>query len=239
MSNTNFQDAADHICYAGVEIGKTPGLITPRVQRSMELGRYEMAEVKVVGHSLKPGDRVLDIGGGVGFLATRLALHDAVEEVLTVEANPSLINVIEDTFARNKVADCASCLHGAFLNGDAGSDIDFYVRRNFWASSLTGANKSYVDVVQIPRLDLNAVLAEFRPTLIVCDIEGGEVDLVEQHDLSRVDRIVMEAHPGAYGKEGLAALFKAMGEQGFVLDIKAPRFGDVLTFEAIHPASTR
>ncbi len=231
MSEVSFEDAGDHIRFAGVEIGKHPGLITPRIQRSMELGRYEMAEIKLVEQCLRPGDRVLDIGGGLGFLATRLALNEAVDEVLTVEANPSLIEVIRDTFERNGVADRASCLHGAFVKGDKKKEIDFYLRHNFWASSLSGDGKAYDEVVQIPRLDLNAVLAEFRPTLLVCDIEGGEIDLIEQHNIGSLDRVAMEVHPGVYGEAGLAALFAAMGKQGFVMDTRAPRRGDVLSFE--------
>lgn len=228
-----FEDGDTTVRFDGITFAKRPGLFTPRILKSMGLGRYEVAELRLATRSLRPGERVLDIGAGIGFLSTRLAQHDDVAAVLSVEANPALIDVIADTAARNGVADKAQCLHGILSGTPDQPEADFFIRKNFWASSLSGEGKAYVDQVKVPVHDLNTVIADFQPTLLICDIEGGEADLFAAMTPGTIDRIVVETHPGIYGAAGLAHVFRALLDRDFVLDIKAPRIGDVLTFEKV------
>ncbi len=229
MSEEFFEDYGS-VSYRGVRIQKAPGLFTRRILKSMRLGRYETAELRHAERCIEQGERVLDIGAGVGFLSTKIAQIEKVDKVVSVEANPALIDVIRSTFEENEVSQKAECLHGILGQSSAGDTIDFYIRKNFWASSLNGDERAYIDKVEVPILDFDALIARFAPTMIICDIEGGELELFQKCDLRSVPRLVIEVHPGIYGQTGLAKVFQAVMDQGFVLDIRAPRAGDVLTF---------
>lgn len=228
-----FAETEDTVQFDNITFAKAPGLFTPRILKSMRLGRYEMAELSLANRCLKPQDRVLDIGAGIGFLSAKLAQLSNVAAVLSVEANPMLIDTIRDTADRNGVASKARCLHGILAENIAEPVVDFYIRKNFWASSMEAEGRAYVDVAQVPVLGLNAVVAEFQPTLVICDIEGGELALLESLSPATIERIVIETHPGLYGPAGLARLFQALLNINFVLDIAAPRRGDVLTFQKL------
>ncbi|WP_171234455.1 FkbM family methyltransferase [Ruegeria sp. HKCCA6837] len=234
---TEFAEDGGSVCYRGVRIHKKPGLFTRRILRSMRLGRYETAELRHAERCIEQGERILDIGAGVGFLSTKIAQIEGVDKVVSVEANPALIDVIQATFEENDVSDKAECLHGILGQTNDGNTVDFYIRKNFWASSLSGEERAYTEKVEVPILDFNDIVAKFAPTLIICDIEGGEADLFQQCDLRSVSHLVIEVHPGIYGQKGLARVFQAVMDQGFVLDIRAPRAGDVLTFMNINHIS--
>ncbi len=226
-----FFETRDSITYRGVTMKKKPGVFTPRIKRSMRLGRYETSELRLAERCIASGDRVLDIGAGVGFLSTKIAQRKDVAEVLSIEANPTLIDVILSTFKENGVVEKTKCRHGVLEHNSDRRSIDFFVRKNFWASSLSAGERGYSEKVDVPVLDIRQVFSDFAPTMIICDIEGAEVNLFREVDMNTVSRIVVEVHPGIYGAGGLLSFFRDMTEQGFVMDIKAPRAADVLSFE--------
>ena len=51
---------------------------------------------------------------------------------------------------------------------------------------------------------MGELLADHRPTVLFCDIEGGELDLLDKGaDLSCLRHIVLKLHPEVYGQDGL------------------------------------
>ena len=60
------------------------------------------------------------------------------------------------------------------------------------------------------------VKAELDPTVILCDIEGGELDFLRHADLSGVRAVVMEFHPGVYERAGMRECKSILERAGFL-----------------------
>ena len=92
-----------YIQVAGVVIPPDPAVVTPVIRRAMLEGRFETEEARQIPRIVRPGDRVLEIGAGIGFISTLLSRERRVASVLAVEANPHLIDYMVRLHARNRV----------------------------------------------------------------------------------------------------------------------------------------
>lgn len=66
-------------------------------------GSYEQAEVRQIPRIIQPGERIVELGGGVGFLAVTAAKEAKAEAIAVYEANPKLIPLIERNKSLSKV----------------------------------------------------------------------------------------------------------------------------------------
>ena len=214
----------------GVRIPFDPQIITPKIERPMRNNRYEGGEVANLRALLRPGDRVLELGAGVGLCSTVAAMEEGVERVVTIEANPDLLPLIRETHRLNDVADRVELRNGV-ASTTRGQDIPFYIRADFWGSSMEAESRPYKRVEMVPALALEDLIAEIAPTIVICDIEGGEMGLFDTADLSGVRRIVLELHPKVYGDEGVAAITAALAAKGLVLSEDNRKGSSVQVFE--------
>lgn len=195
-----------------VKVPFVPEIITPAIERPMRNSRYEGGECQALRELLKPGDRVLEFGAGVGLLSTVAAKTTGVESVVTVEANPNLIPLIQETHKLNNV-DNVVVLNGVVAR-QTGAPLEFYLRADFWASSMEPDSRPYVSSVKIPSFGIKELITEHDPTVIVCDIEGGELGLFDEADLSNVRLVIMEFHPKVYGNQNVEALYDLFDRRG-------------------------
>jgi FkbM family methyltransferase len=215
---------------AGVIIPPDPAVLTPGIVAAMREGRYETEEARQIPLIVRPGDRVLEIGAGIGFISTLLARERGVSRVVAVEANPLLIDYMARLHACNGVRKVRRI--NAALGKAPGSSAIFYLRRDFWMGSLAPEPNPYIGTVEVPVLGLDELLREEGISLIVCDVEGAESCLFDGADLAAVDRIFVELHDHVTGLSGVRRLFDAMAGQGFVYD---PRHsaGSVVLFQRL------
>ncbi len=204
--------AADVIETNGVKIPFDPRVITPKIERPMRNNRYEGGECAALRQYLRPGDRVLELGAGIGLLSTVAATTNGVEAVTTVEANPELIPVIKATHDLNDARN-VTVLNGVVSNGASGN-LDFFLRPDFWASSMEPDSRAYKKVVSVPAHDIHTLIDERSPTVIVCDIEGAELGLFDDADLSCVRVMILEFHPKVYGDMKTHAIYGMLADKG-------------------------
>lgn len=215
-------------------------VISPRMEQVIQKGRYEASEIKLLRKILRPRDRVLELGAGVGVVSTAAAMVTGPERVTVVEANPNLIPVISETHKLNGVSG-VKVLNGVGVGVPSEDEATFYLREDFWASSLEAPHDSEAGVitpVSVPKIDLNALLKEQRPSVFVLDIEGGELDLLPALDLSSCRSVVIELHPKVYQLDGVARCFDALRAKGLAYDAKQSRGGTVVVFSRIRKPST-
>ena len=213
----------------GLRVAVRPGFISDRIARPLQSGRYERGERRGLERLLRPDDRVLDLGGGLGVVASACARACPEGAVLTVEANPELLPMIRETLRLNGATD-AEVRHGAVVGpGAAPGPRSFYLRADFWASSMEPDSRPYLRAVSLPALPLADLMAEFRPTVLSCDIEGGEAGLFDGLDLSGLRLAVVEMHPKAIGEDGVAAVRRALIDAGLAPQPQA-RPSTVVTF---------
>jgi FkbM family methyltransferase len=183
--------------------------ISAEMRRILYGGVYEEREFELLSALLERGDRVLELGSGLGFITVVCAKRCGSDSVTTVEANPHMLDLLRRTFRVNGVS--PTLLFGAVSR--AGEDQEFFVNDHFWSSSTydRGGRK-----VTVPGLRFESLVAAHGPTVIVMDIEGGEVALIGASIDQTVRRIVVELHAGVTGVEAAQSVRAWFTSQGFV-----------------------
>lgn len=213
------------IRHFGVRLAVDRDVLSPAIVDSLYRGGYEAAEVDIIRRTLTPEDRVLEIGGGIGFIgivAARIVRRP--DAVLIVEANPQIIPLMRDNFRLNGVW---PTVRNVVLGQDGRAEVRFYLHRDFWASSLTacqGARET-----KVPQQDVRSILREFRPTYVIVDIEGGEIDLFNNLELDGIEKLCLEIHPAQTGRAAVEELLASLVRQQFVREGMSRR-EDVLFF---------
>lgn len=219
-----------YVQVGGVMIPEDAAVLTPAIRAAMLAGRFEAEESAQIPLIVRPGDHVLEIGAGIGFISTLLSRQRRVSSVLAVEANPHLIAYMARLHARNRVRKVRRL--NAVLTNEPVASKTFYLRRDFWMGSLMPGPNPYEATVEVPTRNLDALLRDEAIGLIVCDVEGAEAFLFEGADLAGVDRVFVEMHDHITGLSGVARLFATLCRQGFVYD---PRHsvGSVVLFQRL------
>lgn len=192
-----------------------PGRVVSRpIRDKMRAGRYEWQELSALKSALSPDDRVVEIGAGIGFLSTWCALRIGSQRVAAYEANPTLVDTVRKTFGVNGVAPhFESCLVGV----DDNPAVPFYVGKHFWSGSVVASGEPITPVF-VRQRGISSIVRERNPSLVILDVEGGEVDLLpallDASD-SSLRKIVMEVHSGVVGDDAIAVLGGQLRAEGF------------------------
>ena len=196
----------------GVVVAIDPGW--PRaIVGTLYDGRYEQYEAEVLRATLRPGDRYLEVGAAIGVTTTIACQIVGAANVTAVEADPALARTAARTAALNghtpRVINAVLTNHGE-------SDRRFYVREDFWGSSLSpspGARE-----IVVPGRPFMRELEELRATYLAVDIEGGEAELLAPALPPSVRAVCLEVHPDRIGDAAVHGLMTHLTDQGFVLD---------------------
>lgn len=205
--------SADVILCHGLQVPFDPRIIRPRIEKPLRRGRYSGDACAALRLVLRPGDRVLDLGAGLGLCSAFAATMPGVDRVVAVEANPDLIPVIQETCRLNGLQDRVE-LRNAVVVDHPEANPPFYIRADFRASSLDGPSRPFSRVAQVPAVGLAQLMQDLRPTVLVCDIAGAELGLFDAVDLSNLRHLILTQHPVVYGPEGLKRIAAALKSNG-------------------------
>ncbi|MBV7396358.1 FkbM family methyltransferase [Mameliella sediminis] len=202
----------------GVDVPISPFLTETR-QRRIEAGRYEGDEIAGALSVVRPGDRVLELGAGLGVVGAVIARNADPAAMLSFEANPDLIPHIRILHRLNGLEDRIELRNQVLMSGpDRPETRRFYLRNSFLGSSLVDAENRNTREVEVPTAALDDVLREFRPDVLIMDIEGGELEFLEQAELRGIRAVVIEFHPGVYGTQGAKTCKDRLRAMGFQKD---------------------
>ena len=148
---------------------------------------YTNRSVGLGGLTLSKKDVVLDLGGNIG--AFTCDVFDKVKKVIVFE--PEDVNYeflstnIEDNGAKNVIA------HKKAVVGNEDKVRDFYLgKAPYYYSFLVKHNRKRVPV---ECMNINEVMAKYKPTKMKVDIEGSEWEvLINCKDFGEVDQIIFE-----------------------------------------------
>lgn len=194
----------------GVTVSTDPAAIPRSVRSALFKENYEDHERALVRQFLKPGDRVLEIGTGIGFVSILCARIAGEGQVRSYEANPRLEPIIRGNYALNGLKPDLR-MRAITVTGEP---ISFFRNDNIISSS-TRERGGFAEKITVESDALEAVIAEFRPTVIIMDVEGAEVDLLAKSTLADVRDIVVEVHPHITGEDQVAAMRTAVEQRGF------------------------
>jgi len=204
----------------GIKLPHDDKIISHNIKNAIKHGSYEKREADQLKQIIQKRERILEIGGGIGFISSIAAKNELVEKICVVEANPGLIGYMQVVHELNNVANVADMeiVNGVLTNNvKRGKYTEFYVRENFWASSLSPGHK-YARKEQVRTYSFNAMIERVRPTLIICDIEGGEIELFENANLSHVEKVLIELHQWSVGRRNMKKIFDYFSARDFHYD---------------------
>jgi len=161
------------------------------IRASLESGKYERAECDALDRLLVDGDRVLELGSGLGLVAVRCAQRLGSAAVVTVEADPEMRPVIRATCEANGVSPVV--LVGA-VSADGG---DRWLERapHLWSTKAHRWPEGALprNALRVGGTKLSTLVEWHRPTVLMIDIEGGESQLAPT-ELPGVRAVLIECH---------------------------------------------
>lgn len=196
----------------GVRLHAGPGSVSRQMRNGLYKGNYEAGERTLLPRAVQPGDRVLEIGAGIGLISLLRRRLAGPGHVASYEANPRMAEVIRRNFALNGLE---PDLTMKAVTED-GAPLRFFVDDNIISSSMI-RRRDGVAEIEVPSEAIGTCIARHRPDVIVMDVEGAELGLLRRADLAGVKRILVEMHPHIVGKEAVAALARDVCAAGFEL----------------------
>ncbi len=187
----------------GVRVPASPFLNEKRIER-INAAQYERQEMAGALHVVRPDDVVLEIGAGIGLVGAVIAANAKPRAVHSYEANPELIPSIRALYSANDLGGRISVKNAVLVSApDRPETMTFHLHSSYLGSSLIEPEGRQTRAVEVPTEGFSEVCAALKPTVLVMDIEGGELELLRHADLSGFRAMVLEFHPNAYGVDGL------------------------------------
>lgn len=210
-------------------------LMNDAIQASMKEGRYEGYETVAVKRHIVASDRVLELGAGAGYISMQIASRVGGENLLTVEANPKMVPVIEKNLTTNLIEDVTVINAAVVPNSFDADHVTFHTTAAFWASSIdpTMVTKwKSTKSIEVPAVKIGALMVEHKPTVVIMDIEGGEQGLFDEPWPDHVRLLVIETHPQVYADSVTKRIFDQMSGMGFAYCASGSR-GKVVVFKRL------
>lgn len=195
--------------------------------RSIYRDSHEAEEREVVLRNLDEGDTVLECGAGLGLVTILCCRKIGSHRVHTFEANPALEPLLRKNFALNGVS---PHLQIKLVGLEAG-EAEFFVDPKFVVSSrIAISGESQRKAQTIPAISLQELIESIKPSFLIMDIEGAEVDLADEKlVLGSLKKLCIEMHPHIIGHEAVSKVIGRLIAQGFALNLRESK-QDVLFF---------
>lgn len=206
----------DFVTIDGVKIALDSSRMSKKMMEVVKGGYYERDEVSMLSAIIQDGERLVELGGGLGYVSAFAALTGKVTDLAVYEANPDLIPLIQRTHELNEVA--GAVFNAVVMPTKEAQTAPFYIREDFWASSLSAGQWGYSRVVQVPVVSFDEMLRRHDPTMLIVDIEGGELELFNNVNLTGVRKIYIEVHQAVLGRVGMKRLFDFLSQKDFHYD---------------------
>ena len=206
----------DNIKIGNVKVAIDPKAMSKKMLSVMRSGDYEREEAGQITTIIQPGDRIVELGGGVGYVSSVAGMLGKAQDIVVYEANPDLIPLIERTHQLNNVT--STVINAVVLPRKSSDTVPFYIRDDFWASSLSADTYGYSAVKDVPVVSFGEMLRRHNPTMLIVDIEGGEGELFQDVELTGIRKIYIEIHQAILGRVGMKRLFDFFSSRDFHYD---------------------
>lgn len=184
------------------------------MQQELSAGKYEFAELDLLSKMLSPEDRVLEIGGAIGFIGLFCRKTLKVSEVVSVEPNPKTLTYLRRNYELNGLT--PAVIEAAVASADG--PVTFYTNDMFWADSLLQpAKNTGATAMTVPGLTFNSLLQRAGKTFntLIIDIEGAEQYLPLESIPRDIKKIVIEIHQNVIGVRPGYHILETLIRSGF------------------------
>ena len=144
----------------GVKVPDSPMMSPGRIGR-INAARYEGQEIAGALSVVGEGDRVLELGAGIGVVGAVVAHNAKPEKVMSFEANPGLIEHIEALHVLNDLDDRMEIRNEVLISApDAPKTMTFHLHKSYLGSSLIGSESRTAAKVDVPTASYDKVHAD-------------------------------------------------------------------------------
>jgi FkbM family methyltransferase len=200
-------------------------VLSTRMAHRLLQGGIDGEDRRLLARYAKPGDFVLNAGGGCGLSA--MAAWRQVRPggtVVVAEPDPLLHDLARRNFELNGMQEIRS--HNAAVVADRQTkEVTFYRKKNYYGSNLlhTDAEGQAIRVPAVYPPDLIEPTCPGRK-IFLCDVEGYETTLLAQQDVvDCFDLIITELHFGIHPQDRvspLVGMFDLLFSRGFkIIDV--------------------
>lgn len=192
----------------GVEVPQGAHL-TPEMIHALQDGSFAAAKVRSALATIRPDDRVLHLGAGPGAVSAAIARNCRPAAILSFERDLRLVSHARMLHRHNGLDDRIALRHGEVVADPcAPADRD--------PSCAMSADRWPGDV---PVTCYDRLRRSYLHNVIVMDIDGAERVFLRHANLSGVRVVLIDLHPGLYGREGLRDCRRALNRAGYERDI--------------------
>lgn len=209
----------------GVRINLAEAWVSPNLLDVLQAGLYEAPEADIIEATMAPTDRVLEIGCGIGFIAT-IASRIVRGNVRCYDANPAMVAAARRTLRRN--GNDAVVTNAVLQYQPIANAGRFYVHSDFWTSST--AYDPAATQISVPVMSLEQEIDSHEASYLIIDIEGDESALLAGRLPSCVRKLCVECHPMMLSPAAVTGVVASLLSQGFLLRLEHCR-SPVLYFE--------
>ncbi|WP_370401732.1 FkbM family methyltransferase [Sulfitobacter sp. JB4-11] len=196
----------------GMNFPQHADFIQGRTRARLRRGVFEANEAEAALRTVRPGDVVLELGAGLGFMSTLMAMKRKVAAVHSYEPNPHLIPYIHTVHAANGLTDM-SVTNG--ILGPRKAEVDFHLRPDLLLSSLhLEEDEADLPKTRIPVHNANSVFKEVRPTVLYCNMKGEEATLIPQLPLQGLRAAIIAFTPNRSSRDAMNTVFRALMDAG-------------------------
>ncbi|MEK1889823.1 MAG: FkbM family methyltransferase [Phyllobacterium sp.] len=199
----------------GITVPLSSNEVSPVIWQALTNGSYEAKEAKWVFKAVRPNDRVLELGTGIGVITSLIAKVPGVQ-VWSFEANPSTAALAQRVINANNVGNVV--LSQGLLAAGEPRTIPFYIRKDLWMSSMDKNQGPYQCEISVRSTNIDDFIADHAINILVMDIEGAERDLLRRSELPGIERVFLELHDHLYGLSGIREITQALAAKGFAYD---------------------
>jgi len=191
-------------------------------------GLYESAELRFISKYLPPHSVVVELGSSMGVVASFVANYLTHKRLVLVEANPTLIPLIQQNLLLNQVSNF-SIFNLAIT--DRSTKLWFTPGSDTISGGITHEAKNDSELVEGIKLAELLDRAGVDDCVLISDIEGAEVSFIlDGNGLKKCSMLVIELHEvdfngRSYNPKDMVALL--VSTHGFNL---IDQYGNVAVF---------
>ena len=223
----------------GLKVPLDRRLMSETIVWSLTSGRYEMGEARSLPQLVRPGERVVEVGAGIGVLTALIAKQTPAELVVAIEASPLLQDYIGELHRLNEVE--VERRQALVTPGRGHATADFYLHQDLWASSPARIKRrNQIGVIQVPVMSLAEVAETWRPTLLIVDVEPfaawanaeAAPHALAGADFRPFERVLLELKSKKFPPADIKRVFDHFSAQGFAYDVETSS-GPLVLFQRL------
>jgi len=199
---------------------------------------YEAEEMFILRTMNLDGQKILELGTGLGLVSLTCARLNPTAEVISYDINESMTALAKENAKLNSIVN-VEYRTGSVSNNFTSEYTDFNVSKEILKSSWTQKNFTHSDrftAVSVKNIALKSLIHEEKFSTLIVDVEGFEEVLFTGSWLNdcKIHTIMIEYHPWLYDFEVQKSIERSILDSNYRIDIE---YGNVKLYTKRAPLS--